>query len=603
MNISVPDFKAIFHCLPGNYLILLPDSPKFTIMDFNDCHSPIGFINLDNCIGKSVFEVFTGLEGNSSALIASLADSLQKVVDEEIEDKMEIRTIHTADNKNQESYNYMAINIPVIINGKVTYIIHHVIDVTELIKAERYYKAPKLDQYSHDLFMQMPFPVYILKGSNYILELANEPLLKLWNKKEDIIGKPILSIFPENENKEFIQILDYIKSEGKPFYANEKHDVSIAKSIEGFANDFIYMPYFEADGSISGVLALAMEITGKARQKAEDIIDELNFRNTLLEVRTEATPDGVLVVDAKGTVISMNQKFAEIWGLSQEVVDSKDDNLALQHAMTRLVNPQAFIERVRFLYDHPNERDHEVMHFKDGRMIERYGLPVLGKDGKYYGWVWYIRDITEQINQLLAVEKVRQKVARDLHDDVGSTLTSIGLLSELAKVKADLNIKEAKQLIEKIGDNSNRMMEAMADIVWSINPNNDSMQKIIVRMREFAIMLLEGKNIRFNFHIDESVEGLELNIEVRLDFFLIFKESINNLIKYSKADFVDINIIYQENHLILTIKDNGVGFDMQNHRQGNGLQNIVKRAKDIKGHIDIISEPGKGTSIYLSVPV
>lgn len=355
-----------------------------------------------------------------------------------------------------------------------------------------------------------------------------------------------------------------------------------------------------------------VESTNRSQQDArlekefirqDTLLDELNFRNTLLEVRTEATPDGVLVVDAKGKIISMNQKFVEIWRFPQYVVDRKDDNLALEHAMTRLVDPQAFIERVRYLYDHPNERDHEVMHFKDGRMIERYGLPIVGSNGKYYGWVWYLRDITDQINQLLAVEKVRQKVARDLHDDVGATLTSIGLLSELALSRLDINVGEARQLIKKIRDNSSTMMESMSDIVWSINPNNDSMQMIISRMREYAITLFEGRNIEFRFIVNPAVEGLELDIDVRLDFFLIFKESVNNIIKYANAQFVDISINLQDKELHLLIKDNGVGFDMKNYKPGNGLENIRKRASNIHGTITIDSAPWEGTSIYLVFPV
>ena len=94
---------------------------------------------------------------------------------------------------------------------------------------------------------------------------------------------------------------------------------------------------------------------------------------------------------------------------------------------------------------------------------------------------------------------MRNKIASDLHDDVGSTLSSIAIFSEVAQQQT----KEVIPMLNTISESARKMLDAMADIVWSINPNNDSMQKIIVRMREFAIMLLEGKNIRFNFHIDE----------------------------------------------------------------------------------------------------
>ena len=490
MSNLLPDFKTIFHKLNGNFLILKPDFPRFTILDYR-IHSVWSFASTkDDFKGNGLFDVLSLAREDFSRLISDMKESLEFVVRAMKEDEILITRIFVNDE-----------------NGK--------------IKSEELY---------------------------------------------NIINKPVY-----NE----LQELQYIIVQM----------INITKIVENTNRT-------QDDARLEKELI-----------RQDTLLDELNFRNTLLEVRTEATPDGVLVVDAKGKIISMNHKFVEIWRFPQYVVDQKDDNLALQHAMTRLVDPQAFIERVRYLYDHPNERDHEVMHFKDGRMIERYGLPVIGSNGKYYGWVWYLRDITDQINQLLAVEKVRQKVARDLHDDVGATLTSIGLLSELALTRLDINVTEARQLIKKIRDNSSTMMESMSDIVWSINPNNDSMQMIISRMREYAITLFEGRNIEFRFTVNPAVEGLELDIDIRLDFFLIFKESVNNIIKYANANFVEISINLENQQLHLSIKDNGVGFDMKNYKPGNGLENIRKRASDIKGTIIIESAPGKGTSIYLVFPV
>ena len=214
--------------------------------------------------------------------------------------------------------------------------------------------------------------------------------------------------------------------------------------------------------------------------------------------------------------------------------------------------------------------------------------------------VYYVYQL--RINQLLAVQKIRSKVARDLHDDVGATLTTIGILSEMARLKTNGN-EEAKELIEKISDNSGRMMEAMDDIVWSINPNNDSMQRITARMREYAVTLLEAKGIDYHFHVDDQIQNLVLKMESRRDLFLIFKETVNNLVKYSKSTFVTLAISKNHGNLIMRIEDNGVGFDLDNYKKGNGIINLKKRAKQMGGDIEIITHKQQGTTVVLQLPI
>ena len=208
-----------------------------------------------------------------------------------------------------------------------------------------------------------------------------------------------------------------------------------------------------------------------------------------------------------------------------------------------------------------------------------------------------------RVNKLLAVEKVRRRVARDLHDDMGSTLSTINILSEMAKIKVKNDPVKTSEYIGKISDNSSRMMEAIDDIVWSINPMNDSMQKIMARMREFATSVLEAKDIDIDFKAADDVNHLTLDMEARRDFFLIFKEAINNAAKYSKCKHVSISIHVAQKRLLLDISDDGIGFDVNTADSGNGLINMRKRADSLKGNVVINSNPGMGTQISLNVPV
>lgn len=208
-----------------------------------------------------------------------------------------------------------------------------------------------------------------------------------------------------------------------------------------------------------------------------------------------------------------------------------------------------------------------------------------------------------RVNKLLAVEKLRNRVARDLHDDMGSTLSTINILSAMAKSKMNTDAVKTAEFISKISDNSQRMMEAMDDIVWSIKPSNDTMQKVLARMREFATNVLEAKDIELELKIDEIVYDAKLDMEARRDFFLIFKEAINNAAKYSKASKVIIDVRLINKHVHLTIQDNGEGFDVKLADGGNGLGNMYKRADNMGAKLYINSTIAKGTKVELIIPV
>src|SRR5204862_669729 len=146
-----------------------------------------------------------------------------------------------------------------------------------------------------------------------------------------------------------------------------------------------------------------------------------------------------------------------------------------------------------------------------------------------------------RINEVLKREAMRNKIAQDLHDNVGSTLSSIAVYSEVAQYQQSKNDPLALQnVLQKIGITSNEMISEMNDIVWAINPRNDSMEKILERMESFARPLLAAQDIHFRFDYDPGVLHLDLNMEHRKNFYLVFKESVNNVIKYSCATDLEV---------------------------------------------------------------
>jgi two-component system, NarL family, sensor histidine kinase UhpB len=206
--------------------------------------------------------------------------------------------------------------------------------------------------------------------------------------------------------------------------------------------------------------------------------------------------------------------------------------------------------------------------------------------------------VMNRIRRQAELETMRQNISRDLHDDIGSTLSSINIMSKLAMQQSN----NASHL-QKISTYSNRMMETMGDIVWSINPVNDSVDQMVVRMKEFAGEILEPKNIHYEFSYENSIKDIRLNVEKRKSLFLIFKEAINNLAKYSEATQVVIRLQYANEILYMQVRDNGKGFDASANTSGNGLKNMAARAKAIQGKWTQFSEPGKGTSIEVEVPI
>nr|HVZ25403.1 triple tyrosine motif-containing protein [Sediminibacterium sp.] len=208
-----------------------------------------------------------------------------------------------------------------------------------------------------------------------------------------------------------------------------------------------------------------------------------------------------------------------------------------------------------------------------------------------------------RINRLLAVEKVRNRVARDLHDDMGSTLSTINILSAMARTRMQSDPVKTQEYLGKISDNSQRMMEAMDDIVWSIKPSNDSMHKMTARMREFAVNLLEPKDIAIKFAVGDKIDELKLDMEARRDLFLVFKEAVNNAAKYAHAGWVSIRLEKLPGFLSLIVEDNGIGFAVDSADNGNGLGNMRKRASALHGTLSIQSASGQGTRVSLLVPI
>jgi signal transduction histidine kinase len=212
--------------------------------------------------------------------------------------------------------------------------------------------------------------------------------------------------------------------------------------------------------------------------------------------------------------------------------------------------------------------------------------------------------VTQQalVQQLTENEQVRSRIARDLHDDLGSTLSSIRILSEFAKNQAASNPIQTEEILKKIVNSSQKLQENLQDIVWTTQSKDNSLNELTTRMRRFGGEVLEAKNMDFRMKIDDKIYELSFSANIQYDIFMIFKEAINNIAKYSEAKKVEVKMYLDNNSLNLEIKDDGIGFDTNSEKEGNGLKNMIKRTENIGGKIEIKSELNKKTEISLKIP-
>ena len=218
-----------------------------------------------------------------------------------------------------------------------------------------------------------------------------------------------------------------------------------------------------------------------------------------------------------------------------------------------------------------------------------YLLLSLSAIATMYAFFWF-RD-----QQRKKMEKLRHHIARDLHDDLGSSLSYIRILSESEAGKTKDN-----QSYTHISEKTAEIMNSMSEIIWSINPIYDSFNNVVTRLQDFAIETLEPLGIELKFKIDNLPDKYKLSPEKRRQYYLIFKEAINNTAKYSKAKKVMLTIRQEKDNIITQLEDNGIGFDSLLIHKGNGLKNMKVRA-DLLGASLVIRTHDKGTQVTLSM--
>jgi signal transduction histidine kinase len=205
-----------------------------------------------------------------------------------------------------------------------------------------------------------------------------------------------------------------------------------------------------------------------------------------------------------------------------------------------------------------------------------------------------------RLRQMQRRQTERMSISHDLHDEVGSTLSSIGIYSDhVSSLLHQQKFDEAKDILGEISNSSHQMIEDMNDIIWSVNPKNDSFERIISRLESFAVNVASSKEIRVEFSAEDAVKSTLLPMAQRKNLYLICKEAINNCVKYSGCSLLEVNFKNEKKSLIAEIRDNGKGFDVSKDSSGNGLHSMRSRANDL--HADLLIDSGANSGTFVKV--
>ncbi|MPZ19388.1 MAG: hypothetical protein GEV06_15950 [Luteitalea sp.] len=208
-----------------------------------------------------------------------------------------------------------------------------------------------------------------------------------------------------------------------------------------------------------------------------------------------------------------------------------------------------------------------------------------------------------RVSRLVELERVRVRIATDLHDDIGSNLSKIALLSGVTAQQVAQASPGVAQQLSSIADISQESVDSMSDIVWAVDPTKDRLHDLALRMRRFASDVFTARDIRLRFSAPAADDDLPLGTDVRREVFLIFKEAVNNIVRHAGATTAEIDLSVDAGTLALVIRDDGKGFcSGPETGDGNGLVSMARRARALGGKLDVVSSPRDGTRITLIIP-
>lgn len=334
----------------------------------------------------------------------------------------------------------------------------------------------------------------------------------------------------------------------------------------------------------------ALVALGPVKELLADCQECLPQRLAYLSVRADA----LTALGELRSALQVQQERAEVLALNEV----GRERLAVEQARAQAMRIEQEVEAAHVLQQERNSaRGMDIEHrMQRVALVTMIGFIIL------FAGVLFVQ---VRIRRRIQLEQLRSRLSRDLHDDIGSTLSSINILSSVARRKADAGDDAgAAASLAGISERTQRLMRNMSDIVWSVDPQQDSMDDLLARMREFGASVLEPREMTFLFDTSGTPPA-SLPPLVKNNLYLIFKEAVNNAAKHAQATSVQVSFAFDRNRYRMAIADNGVGLnageDSKENHGGNGLRNMRARAAEMGAELRISEAAGKGTMIELEL--
>ena len=347
------------------------------------------------------------------------------------------------------------------------------------------------------------------------------------------------------------------------------------------------------------------------RKQSEQALRESETRFRTL---AETASDAIITIDANSSIIYINRAAETIFGYSVAEMLGQDLTMLMPEYLRHVhrAGLHRYLETGRRhivwsavelpgLHKNGHEIPLELSFGEFTRNEQRYFTGIARDQTERKRAEEELRRAREM--RAVELERVRKRIASDLHDEIGSSLTQISLLSEVVNQRVAGRDGAVAQPLAMIANSSRELVDAMSDIVWAINPQKDHLSDLTQRMRTLTSEVSTACGINVRFRTPEADEDLSLGANLRREVFLIFKESINNIVKHSVATEAEVEFRVEERGLCLRVADNGKGFDPSRENEGHGLVSMNARAQDMGAKLEIVSEKGKGTTLTLIVPL
>lgn len=391
---------------------------------------------------------------------------------------------------------------------------------------------------------------------------------------------------------------------------------------------------------------LEMRVQQRTAELESEIVErkqaeaELHWKTAFLEARSDATPDGILVVDGKGTSAFRNVQFLKMWKITQEIADGKCNTSQLEYAASRTTDPEQYLKRARYLYDHPDETDRTEVELKDGTVLDRYSAPVVGKDGKYYGRIWSFRDITERRQNEDALRRAKETA------EIASRAKSEFLANMSHEIRTPLNgvigmtdlaldsqpEPEQRQYLETIKSSADSLLSVINDILdfSKIEAGKMELETVDFCLRDCLEEALRPLSLR------ADVKGIELLCDISPKVPEMFGGDssrlrqvilnlVSNAIKFTEVGQVCLAVEMEDGdkgygNIQFTVADTGIGVPPEKHGTilqpfmqadtsttrnyggtGLGLTICTRLVELMGGKVWFESEVGRGSQFHFSV--